>query len=41
MKKLSVIIPALNESARLPGLLEALKAQTRLPDEIIVIVLYL
>ncbi len=36
MAKLSVIIPALNESARLPGLLEALNAQTRPPDEIIV-----
>jgi glycosyltransferase involved in cell wall biosynthesis len=33
---LSVIIPALNESAHLPDLLDALKAQTHPPDEIIV-----
>jgi hypothetical protein len=36
MLQLSVIIPTLNEAARLPGLLDALKAQTRPPDEIIV-----
>lgn len=36
MPKLSVIIPALNEAAHLPQLLDALKAQTRPPDEIIV-----
>jgi len=36
MKKLSIIIPCLNESAHLPGLLEALQVQTRPPDEIIV-----
>lgn len=34
--QLSVIIPALNEAATLPGLLDALRAQTRPPDEIIV-----
>ncbi len=33
---LSVIIPTLNEAATLPGLLDALQSQTRLPDEIIV-----
>lgn len=36
MPLVSVIIPALNESAFLPGLLDALRAQTRPPDEIIV-----
>ena len=36
MSRLSIIVPTLNESAQLPHLLEALKAQTRLPDEIIV-----
>jgi hypothetical protein len=34
--RLSVIIPALNEAAALPGLLDALGAQTRPPDEIVV-----
>lgn len=32
----SVIIPTLNEASHLPGLLDALHAQTRPPDEIIV-----
>ncbi len=36
MVRLSVIIPALNEAEHLPTLLEALKNQTRPPDEIIV-----
>ena len=36
MTRLSVIIPALNEAAALPGLLAALRAQVRPPDEIIV-----
>jgi|GEM_PF-278133 len=36
MPSVSVIIPVLNESAHLPGLLDALNAQTRPPDEIIV-----
>ncbi len=36
MSQLSVIIPTLNEAAHLPGLLDALKVQTRQPDEIIV-----
>ena len=36
MTRLSVIIPALNEAQSLPGLLAALQAQTRPPDEIIV-----
>lgn len=36
MSQLSVIIPTLNEAAALPGLLEALQAQTRPPDEIII-----
>lgn len=36
MSQLSVIIPTLNEAARLPGLLEALQAQTCPPDEIII-----
>jgi hypothetical protein len=36
MSRLSVIIPALNEIHTLPGLLDALDAQTRPPDEIIV-----
>jgi hypothetical protein len=36
MTRLSVIIPALNEAHALPGLLAALNAQTRPPDEIIV-----
>ncbi len=36
MLRLSVIIPTLNEIYALPGLLEALSAQTRPPDEIIV-----
>jgi glycosyltransferase involved in cell wall biosynthesis len=34
--QLSVIIPALNEAELLPGLLDALAAQTRPPDEVIV-----
>lgn len=34
---ISVVIPALNEEAALPGLLEALLKQTLLPDEILVI----
>ena len=34
--RLSVIIPALNEGKTLPGLLAALAAQTRMPDEVIV-----
>jgi glycosyltransferase involved in cell wall biosynthesis len=34
--RLSVIIPTLNEAATLPALLEALRVQTRLPDEVIV-----
>ena len=36
MTRLSIIIPALNEAQALPGLLAALSAQTRPPDEIIV-----
>ena len=36
MLRISVIIPVLNESVHLPGLLAALNRQTRLPDEIIV-----
>lgn len=36
MTRLSVIIPALNEAATLPGLLDALNSQTRPPDEIVV-----
>jgi hypothetical protein len=36
MTRLSVIIPALNEAAALPGLLAALKAQAWPPNEIIV-----
>ena len=36
MTRLSVIIPALNEADALPGLLAALQAQARPPDEIIV-----
>ncbi|OGO45961.1 MAG: hypothetical protein A2W37_03645 [Chloroflexi bacterium RBG_16_63_12] len=36
MSQLSVIIPTLNEVHTLPGLLDALTAQTRRPDEIIV-----
>lgn len=36
MTRLSVIIPTLNEVYTLPGLLDALRAQTRPPDEIIV-----
>jgi glycosyltransferase involved in cell wall biosynthesis len=36
MTRLSVIIPALNEANSLPGLLAALRGQTRPPDEIIV-----
>ena len=36
MLRLSVIIPTLNEVYALPGLLDALSAQTRPPDEIIV-----
>ncbi len=36
MRHLSVIIPTLNEADYLPGLLDALSGQTRLPDEIIV-----
>ncbi len=35
-EKISVIIPTLNEAKRLPALLQALQAQTRPPDEIIV-----
>jgi len=35
-RRLSVIIPTLNEAAYLPDLLDALAAQTRPPDEIIV-----
>ncbi|MGC8856734.1 MAG: glycosyltransferase [Anaerolineae bacterium] len=35
-EKISVIIPTLNEAKRLPSLLQALQAQTRSPDEIIV-----
>ncbi len=35
-KTVSIIIPTLNEAAYLPGLLNALSGQTRLPDEIIV-----
>jgi glycosyltransferase involved in cell wall biosynthesis len=36
MTRLSVIIPALNEASTMPGLLAALSAQARPPDEIIV-----
>lgn len=36
-RTLSVIIPARNEAASLPRLLESLKAQTLMPDEIIVV----
>jgi|SRR5579859_904604 len=36
MTRLTVIIPALNEAIALPGLLAALRAQDRAPDEIIV-----
>ncbi len=36
MRRLSVIIPALNESVYLPGLLDALNKQTCPPDEVIV-----
>jgi hypothetical protein len=36
MSQLSIIIPTLNEVHTLPGLLDALTAQTRRPDEIIV-----
>jgi glycosyltransferase involved in cell wall biosynthesis len=36
MTRLSVIIPTLNEARSLPALLDALNAQTRRPDEIIV-----
>lgn len=36
MTKISIIIPTLNEAEHLPDLLDALNAQTRLPDEIIV-----
>ena len=36
MSGLSVVIPTLNEEATLPGLLDALGAQSRPPDEIIV-----
>src|SRR2546426_7957785 len=35
--QISVVIPALNEEKALPGLLEALLCQTRLPEEIIVV----
>lgn len=35
-EQISVIIPTLNEARRLPALLQALQAQTRPPDEIIV-----
>ncbi|MBI3361663.1 MAG: hypothetical protein HY023_11205 [Chloroflexi bacterium] len=34
MRRLSVIIPALNETATLPGLLAALRRQTRPPGKI-------
>jgi hypothetical protein len=36
MSRLSVVIPTLNEASTLPGLLAALKAQVRQPDEIII-----
>ncbi len=36
MPRLSVIIPTLNETTHLPGLLNALRRQTRPPDEIII-----
>ena len=36
MTKLSIVIPTLNEASLLPGLLDALQAQTRPPDEVIV-----
>jgi len=36
MTRLSIIIPSLNEANSLPALLDALAAQTRRPDEIIV-----
>ena len=35
--QISVVIPALNEEKAMPGLLEALLCQTRLPEEIIVV----
>ncbi len=35
-RSVSVVIPTLNEAQRLPGLLERLALQSRLPDEIIV-----
>ncbi len=35
--RISIVIPALNEEAALPGLLEALLGQTLCPDEIIVV----
>ncbi|MCE5259807.1 MAG: glycosyltransferase [Chloroflexi bacterium] len=35
-QSLAVIIPTLNEIAYLPGLLDALRTQTRLPDEVLV-----
>ena len=35
-RRLSVIVPTLNEAAYLPGLLDMLGAQTRPPDEIII-----
>lgn len=36
MTKLSIIVPTLNEVARLPHLLEALKNQSRPPDEVVI-----
>lgn len=36
MITISIIIPTLNEAHQLPALLDALKSQTRVPDEIIV-----
>ena len=35
--KISVIIPTLNEEKKLPELLQSLKIQSRLPDEIIIV----
>ena len=35
--RVSVVVPARNEEERLPGLLAALAAQTRAPDEVIVV----
>ncbi|HMN15116.1 MAG TPA: glycosyltransferase, partial [Bellilinea sp.] len=36
MKTVSIVIPALDEEAYLPGLLEAIRQQTRSPLEVIV-----